>query len=73
MNTVDKARTLLGKRVKVTLGEEGPMVVLGVLLGVGQDGAFEIDDGGFVHYCWPMLEIEELSFPEENQGEWWEK
>ena len=57
-------RTLLGKRVRVTLDKpEGKPAVIaeGILLGFGDEGDFEIqNDGGFVHYCWPMLAIEEV-------------
>ena len=34
----------------------------GKFLGFGQGGEFEvIEDDGFVHYCWPMLDIEEVT------------
>lgn len=36
------------------------VIAEGLLLGFGDDGTVEIEeDDGFVHYCWPMLEIEE--------------
>jgi hypothetical protein len=62
---------LLGKRVRVTLakdlaqGAEGPVtyasvIAEGVLLGFGDDGEFELDQGDSgVHHCWPMLGIKE--------------
>lgn len=62
----DDARSLLGKRVRVTLAypdRENAVstVATGILLAFGDDGEFEIlDDGGFMHYCWPMLDIEEF-------------
>lgn len=58
----DQARALLGKRVRVTLKDDGPVIVTGKLLGFGEGGDFEIlDDGDLtVHYCWPMLGIEEI-------------
>lgn len=58
-------RRLLGKQVRVTLdnGKDGaPTIVTGKLLGFGTDGQFEIgDEDGTVHYCWPMLSIEEAT------------
>ena len=55
-------RQLLGKRVKVTMDPDDPAAITeGTLLGFGDDGSFEIrEDDGFVHYCWPMLNIEEV-------------
>jgi hypothetical protein len=53
-----KARALLGKQVVVTLGPA--VIVEGRLLGFGEGGEFEVlCDDGFVHYCWPMLDIED--------------
>lgn len=56
-----KVSRLLGKTVRVTLAtnEDGTKVISeGTLLGFGQGGDFEIlEEDGFVHYCWPMLEI----------------
>jgi hypothetical protein len=53
-----KARALLGKQVVVTLGPA--TIVEGKLLGFGEGGDFEVlEDDGFVHYCWPMLDIED--------------
>lgn len=53
-----KARRLLGKQVKVTLGLA--TIVHGRLLGFGEDGEFEVlEQDGVVHYCWPLLDIEE--------------
>lgn len=58
--------SLLGKRVRVKLDAE--VLVIGQLLGFGQGGDFEIlEDDGFVHYCWPMLEIEEVRGTEERR------
>jgi len=49
---------LLGKQVRVKLDAE--TVVTGIFLGFGSGGDVEILVGdGFVHYCWPMLEIED--------------
>lgn len=59
--TVDEIRALLGKRVKVILDEhdEGA-IATGQLLGFGEGGDFEVlEDDGFIHFCWPMLHIEE--------------
>lgn len=63
----DTTRALLGKRVKVTLaraneqtGEEA-VIARGIFLGFGQGGDLEIqEEDGFVHYCWPLLDIEEV-------------
>jgi len=60
----------LGKQVTVTLDREGVNpdgstygsneIIRGQLLGVGDCGTFEIlEDDGFIHYCWPALEIRE--------------
>ena len=62
---IGNAISLLGKRVKVTLdkanNKEEAVITEGQLLGVGDEGTFEILlDDGFVHYCWPMLEIKEV-------------
>lgn len=55
-------KTLLGKRVRVFLSES--TIVTGTLLAFGDGGDFEIlEDDGFVHYCWPLLEIEEINEP----------
>lgn len=58
-----KAEPLLGKRVRATINDdEGEKVITtGILLGFSQGGNFEIlEDDGFVHYCWPLLKIEEV-------------
>jgi hypothetical protein len=63
--TARHARTvaLLGKRVRVTLDAE--TVVSGIFLGFGSGGDVEIlEADGFVHYCWPMMEIKEDGMPE---------
>ena len=59
----DARQDYLGQRVKVTLvradGVDPAVIAEGKLLGFGQGGNFEIEeDDGFVHYCWPMLDIE---------------
>jgi hypothetical protein len=64
MPTLDEVRALFGKRVKVVLHqEEGSEAVIttGILLGFGPGGDFEIlEADGFVHYCWPLLDVEEF-------------
>lgn len=65
--TYDDVRVLLGQRVKVTLSYPemdeqrenlAPVISVGTLIGFGQGGDFEIlEDDGFVHYCWPLLDI----------------
>jgi hypothetical protein len=53
-------RSLLGKRVTVSLSETGSVIVTGTLLGFGNGGDAEIlEDDGLVHYCWPALRMEE--------------
>ncbi|AQT25777.1 RNA binding protein [Mycobacterium phage EniyanLRS] len=55
--------TLLGKRVVVILeqGDCEMVVSVGQLLGFGDGGDVEIlEDDGFVHYCWPMLDVREI-------------
>jgi len=67
--TNPQIRALLGKRVTVILDEGGypdpkspAVIVTGKLIGFGQGGDFEIlEDDGFVHYCWPMLGVEEVT------------
>ena len=62
-NVVKDAHKLLGKRVRVTYDrpEHGPArIVEGTLLHFCETGEFTVmHDDGFVHYCWPMLDIEE--------------
>lgn len=57
-----RARSLLGKQVRVTLSLEKAAVATiteGKLIGFGDGGDFEVlEDDGFVHYCWPMLNID---------------
>lgn len=52
---------LLGKQVTVILDpDDSHGVSHGQLLGYGEEGTVEIlEDDGFIHYCWPMLEIRE--------------
>lgn len=58
-------RQYLGKQVEVLLaidGDGSKVVARGQLLGFGEGGDFEIlEDDGFVHYCWPALEMRERS------------
>ena len=65
----DERRALLGRRVRVTLDEPSSVITEGKLLGFGEGGDFEIlEDDGFVHYCWPMLSIEEIPEPVIDMG-----
>lgn len=64
---INEMRTLLGKQVKVTLdyGTYSPggkaVIVTGKLLAFGDGGDFEVlEEDGFVHYCWPLLDMEEI-------------
>lgn len=64
---ISEMKTFLGKKVKVTLSQDESLaaIVTGTLLGFGDGGVFEIlEEDGFVHYCWPLLDMEELD--EEN-------
>jgi hypothetical protein len=65
MQTTNEKRALLGKQVRVTIDRpihDPAHIVEGKLLGFGDDGTFEVmQDDGFVHYCWPMLDIEEVT------------
>lgn len=57
--SIESAKQFLGKHVRVAL--DGETVVTGRLLAFGQDGEFEImESDGTIHYCWPMLDIEEI-------------
>lgn len=57
----DNVRALIGKQVRVYIDDKREVAVVGKLLGWGQAGDFEIlEDDGFVHYCWPLLTIEEV-------------
>lgn len=59
----NKALSYLGQQVEVVLNHGEPhgnpqVVTRGQFLGIGDGGNFEIlEEDGFVHYCWPMLEI----------------
>jgi hypothetical protein len=57
---------LFGKRVRVTMeyakNDAGPIVTEGTFLGYGEGGDIEIlEDDQFIHYCWPALNIEEVT------------
>lgn len=54
------AAQLLGKKVRVKIDER--VVVEGKLLQFDDGGEFSIrDEMGFVHQCWPMLQVEPLT------------
>jgi hypothetical protein len=63
----DEVVALLGQQVEVLLAREGTpadmtvtknIISQGQLLGFGDGGDLEIlEDDGFVHHCWPMLEV----------------
>lgn len=51
---------LLGKQVRIKL-DDG-VIATGQLLMFGDDGeAVVLDEMGFTHWCWPMLDIEEVT------------
>ena len=56
--TFERAGELLGKDVVVSLDDD--VLVEGRLI-VFDDGGgvVVVDEGGFVHHCWPLLKIEE--------------
>lgn len=55
---------LLGKQVRVTLAhdtDDPKAIAEGKLLAFADSGEVTVqDEMGFVHYCWPMLEVEAL-------------
>jgi hypothetical protein len=62
----EEAVKLLGKQVKVTLnhgdGQHPTRIAVGKLLAFDTDGACEVhEEDGLVHFCWPMLDIEEVA------------
>lgn len=58
MTSFTIARSLLGKPVRVKLDER--VITYGVLLSFAEDGEVVIEDEtGVIHWCWPMLDIEE--------------
>lgn len=52
-------RPFLGKRVRVVLDREDEnAVAVGKLLAFDEGGeAVILDEEGFKHWCWPMLEV----------------
>lgn len=58
----EKARALLGKRVRVRLTDAGQgdvVITEGTLLAFGDGGDLWVRcDDGFAYYCWPMLDVE---------------
>jgi len=54
------AAQLLGKEVRIFLDDT--VFVEGQLLGFSDGGEAHIrDEMGFIHQCWPMLQVEPLS------------
>lgn len=61
----DHIKTLIGKQVEVTLTDDeypqGAVVAKGKLLAFDDGGECVVmDEMGFVHWCWPMLNIREV-------------
>lgn len=56
---------LLGKQVAVRITDEHDseqVIVCGQLLAIGDHGSFVVRDiCGEVHYCWPLLDITEVT------------
>lgn len=61
MKSIEEIQSLLGKHVRVVVSYNDPEVVVeGKLLSFDEGGGFVVlDEMGFKHYCWPLLEIEE--------------
>jgi len=51
----DRARQLLGQRVKIKLDDH--YWLTGRLLSVDDDGSAKLDCEGITYYCWPLLAI----------------
>lgn len=59
----DRARALLGQPVIASLDDD--IVAEGRLLSVSDSGEFVlVDDMGFTHYCWPLLDIAGVTNPQ---------
>ena len=60
----DRNIALLGSQVRVTLDRpqgEPAIVAEGKLLCFGDDGSLVLlQDDGFIHYTWPLLDIEQV-------------
>jgi hypothetical protein len=69
----DSWRQLLGKQVRVTLDrpDSGPAVIAeGLLLAFDDGGEARLrDEAGFVHYCWPMLDVQPLNSGEPKEAD----
>ena len=62
----DSWRRLLGKNVVVRLDDQ--VVTRGRLIALDDGGEAKlVDEMGFVHYCWPMLDVTE----DESGAEHW--
>jgi hypothetical protein len=57
------AKGLLGSQVRVTLNPGDPLAIAsGRLLSFTNDGETCVQyDDGVIHWCWPMLYLEEVS------------
>jgi small nuclear ribonucleoprotein (snRNP)-like protein len=64
---IELMKTLLGKRVAVTLtdsNEKPRIIVTGTLIAFDEMGEVVVqDDSGDPHWCWPNLKIEEVADP----------
>lgn len=64
---IDMMKTLLGKRVAVTLtdkDEKEQIIVVGTLMTFDEMGEVVIrDDSLTLHWCWPNLKIVEVAEP----------
>src|SRR5438445_187077 len=53
----------------VSKEDKRPVIVTGQLLAFGDGGDFEIlEDDGFVRYCWPLLDMEEVEDEPISEG-----
>jgi hypothetical protein len=60
---VEEMRTLVGRRVVVTLNErdDPPVTVTGVLVDIEDDGGFTLDTPDGRRYGWPALDVTEVT------------
>lgn len=57
-----RMRSLLGKKVVVTIQRQPQIVAEGTLVDFGEDGEVGLrDECGFVHWAWPNLNIAEVT------------
>lgn len=71
MSGNDEVR-LLGQQVRVKLDDK-VVLIEGKFLSFSDGGEFVIqDESGFLHYCWPMLEVVAVTPDKSPDAEWLE-